>query len=139
MTSPPNPPPGRASSLVRGIVYWVTTLLVVFALGSAGVQAILRDPKIVKAVTDLGYPVYFCVLLGVWEVLGGVALLLPRTPLLKEWAYAGIFFDLIAAAVSHFEVGDSPGRVLTPVVIGLITVASWALRPPSRRLTGRLW
>jgi uncharacterized membrane protein YphA (DoxX/SURF4 family) len=138
MTSPPNPTPTRAPSLIRAIAYWVTTLLVVFLLGGAGAQAILRDPGIVKAVTNLGYPVYFCVLLGVWEVLGGVALLLPGTPLLKEWAYAGIFFDLIAAAVSHFEVGDPAGKIATPLVIGLIAAASWALRPQSRRLAGRL-
>ena len=139
MTSPPNPAPAGKTSLARAIAYWVTTVLVVFLLGSAGVQAVLRDPKIVKAVTELGYPVYFCVMLGVWEVLGGVALLLPATPLLKEWAYAGIFIDLIAAAVSHFEVGDPPGKIATPLVVGLIAAASWALRPQSRRLAGRLW
>jgi hypothetical protein len=88
----------------------------------------------VKLITDLGYPAYFGVFLGVWELLGVVALLLPGTPLLKEWAYAGIFFDLTAAVVAHFEAGDSPGKIATPIVVGLLTVASWALRPSSRRL-----
>jgi hypothetical protein len=138
MTSPANPTPAGKTSLVRAIAYWVTTLLVVLALGRPGIQAMLRDANIMKAVTHLGYPDYFCVMLGVAEVLGCVALLLPGTPLLKEWAYAGIFFDVIAAAVSHFEMGDPPGRIATPLVVGLIAAASWALRPQSRRLARRL-
>ncbi len=138
MASPADPAPRRARSLARAIAYWVTTLFVVYSLGMPGVRAIQRDPGIMKAVTHLGYPEYFCVMLGVWEVLGGVALVLPRTPLLKEWAYAGILFDLIAAAVSHFEMGDPPVRVATPLVIGVITATSWALRPPSRRFAGPL-
>jgi len=84
--------------------------------------------------SHLGYPVYFAALLGVWKILGGLAILAPRMPRLKEWAYAGMFFDLTGAAVSHGSVGDPPARILTPLAILVLVIASWALRPKSRVL-----
>jgi uncharacterized membrane protein len=131
-----NQPAPATPSLARTIAYWVTTVLVVLVMASGGVFDLLRPPQVVEIVTRLGYPVYFCVIIGVWKVLGAVALLLPRTPRLKEWAYAGIFFDLTGAAASHFAVSDSPSDIATPIVLTLIAVASWALRPPSRRMVG---
>jgi hypothetical protein len=80
----------------------------------------------------LGYPAYFLTILGVWKVLSAPALLAPRLPRLKEWAYAGIFFDLTGAAASHAFSGESPGKIAAPLVLLLIAAASWALRPPSR-------
>jgi len=67
-------------------------------------------------------------------VLGGLAILAPRLPRLKEWAYAGIAFDLIGAAISHAAMGDPAAKVIVPLVILGIAAASWALRPASRRL-----
>jgi hypothetical protein len=136
MTTPPNPAPAPARSLTRTIAYWVTTVLVVLPLAAGGVQGIMRNPEMMKLITNLGYPAYFGVFLGTWELLGVIALLIPGTPLLKEWAYAGIVFDLIAAVVAHVEVNDSPAKIATPIVVMLLTVASWALRPASRRLAG---
>jgi uncharacterized membrane protein YphA (DoxX/SURF4 family) len=80
----------------------------------------------------LGYPLYFLTILGTWKVLGAAALLAPRLPRLKEWAYAGIFFDLTGAAISHAFSGDPAGKVATPLVFLLLAGASWALRPPAR-------
>jgi hypothetical protein len=74
------------------------------------------------------------IILGLWKVAGAGAILLPRTPLLKEWAYAGIVFDLTGAAASHAFSGDPPSNVITPLVILGLAAASWALRPASRRL-----
>lgn len=88
-------------------------------------------------VPDLGYPLYFFAILGLWKVLGAIAILWPRFPLLKEWAYAGIFFDLTGAAASVVAVGGYGAygfHVLAPLIIAGIMVASWALRPESRRL-----
>ncbi len=85
----------------------------------------------------LGYPMYFFAILGVWKVLGAVAILVPRYPLLKEWAYAGIFFDLTGAAASCAAVGGYGAygfHILAPLILTVVAVASWALRPTSRTM-----
>jgi uncharacterized membrane protein YphA (DoxX/SURF4 family) len=84
--------------------------------------------------THLGYPPYFMTILGVWKILGGIAVLLPRTPRLKEWAYAGMIFDLTGAAFSHAASGDPAGKVIAPLVLAGLVAASWALRPEGRVL-----
>ena len=85
--------------------------------------------------THLGYPAYFMVILGVWKVLGGVVVVAPRLPRLKEWAYAGMLFDLTGAAASHAAVGDPVAKIATPLILMGIVAASWALRPGSRKLS----
>jgi DoxX-like family len=87
-----------------------------------------------QAITRLGYPAYFVVILGFWKVLAGIALLAPRYPRLKEWAYAGAFFDLTGAAASHLVCGSASWRVVMTIVLAALAVISWALRPPSRTL-----
>src|SRR4051794_41319870 len=93
-----------------------------------------RPASLMEGMTHLGFPAYFVSSLGVWKVLGGVAVLAPRLPRLKEWAYAGMLFDLTGAAASHAAVGDPAGKVVAPLMISGIVAASWALRPESRRL-----
>lgn len=120
----------------KSITYWTTTILVAFFIGGGGLAQVAH----VKATVDgfvhiLGYPAYFVTILGVWKVLGPIAILVPRFPRLKEWAYAGIFFDLTGAAASNASVGDHGAyffHIIAPLVIAGLTVASWALRPPSR-------
>jgi hypothetical protein len=122
----------------RAMAYWVTTVLVVSELALGGAWDILRTPYVRTVVEHLGYPDYFLVILGVWKVLGAVALLVPRRPRLKEWAYAGSFFNYSGAIASHLAVGDGVVRVAYPTIqIGLV-VASWALRPPARRDMARM-
>ena len=120
----------------RAIAYWTATglLAAVFAFGAFGDLA--RLPAVQEGMQQLGYPAYFASILGVWKALGVVAVLAPRLPLVKEWAYAGMFFDLSGATISHAASGDALGKVLTPVVLIGLVVASWALRPASRRLSG---
>ena len=84
----------------------------------------------------MGYPTYLMTMLGVWYALAGVALLAPRLPRLKEWAYAGLLFNYTGAAASHLVVGDRAGGLLGPFVFTGFLVASWALRPPARCLAG---
>src|SRR5262249_33947009 len=81
------------------------------------------------------YPPYFSTMLGAWKLLAAVVLLSPRRPLLKEWAYAGLFFDFSAAVVSHAAVGDGAVSFLGPIVSIAALFGSWYLRPQSRRLT----
>lgn len=122
------------STKARAIGYWVATGLTAFAIGMGGVMDLRRPADLVEGMGHLGYPAYFMLILGAWKVLGAAAILAPRLPRLKEWAYAGIVFDLTGAAFSHGASGDPAGKVVTPLFILLIAAASWALRPESRRL-----
>lgn len=120
----------------KKIGYWAATGLVAFAIGMGGVMDLLAPPDLAAGMAHLGYPAYFMIILGLWKVAGAVTILLPRTPLLKEWAYAGIAFDLTGASASHAFSGDGPGEVITPLVLFGLLVASWMLRPETRRLPG---
>ena len=118
------------------ITYWTTTVLVAFFIGSGGVAQVAQFLGNVHGVVPvLGYPMYFFAILGFWKVLGAIAILVPGFPRLKEWAYAGIFFDLTGAAASCAAVGGYgvyAFHILAPLVLAGLTVASWALRPESR-------
>ena len=124
----------------KSVVYWITTVLVAFFIGGGGVAQVLRVKETVDGfVHILGYPAYFVTILGVWKVLGVIAILVPRFPRLKEWAYAGIFFDLTGAAASNASVGGYGAygfHIIAPLAILGLLVASWALRPESRVVSG---
>ena len=113
--------------------YWLATAAVAGELALGGIWDIARLPFVADLVTGLGYPSYFLVLLGTWKVLGAFALLIPGRPVLKEWAYAGAFFTYTGAIVSHLTTGYAVGEVALLAVLTILTVLSWALRPPSRR------
>jgi DoxX-like family len=123
---------GSARYLVAA--YWLATAAVVGEMGLGGFWDIARLPFVTDLVTGLGYPTYFLVLLGTWKVLGAFALLLPGRPLLKEWAYAGAFFTYTGAIVSHLTTGYALGEVGLLAIFTILTVLSWGLRPPSRRV-----
>jgi len=119
----------------RIIAYWVTTAPVVFELALGGIWDILRVPQVRSLIERLGYPVYFLVILGIWKLLGAVALVIPRFPRLKEWAYAGVVFDLTGAVASLWVSGlTSAGTMAYPIIMTVVAATSWAMRPPSRRL-----
>lgn len=120
----------------KNISYWITTILVAFFIGSGGIVqlAFMRNNA---AMQLLGYPLYFFHILGFWKILGAIAILAPRFPRLKEWAYAGIFFDLTGAAASNAVVGGYGAygfHIIAPLILVALTVASWALRPESRKI-----
>ncbi|GAB7143937.1 DoxX family protein [Mycobacterium riyadhense] len=123
-----------AASRRRIIGYWVTTVLLAAEMLLGGTWGILRIPYARDMMQHLGYPDYFPVLLGVWYTLGGIALLAPGFPRLKEWAYAGATFVYTGAIVSHLAVDDHVRMVVAPLFFLALTCTSWALRPPSRRL-----
>ena len=118
----------------RIIVYWIVTALTAVSMGGGGVADLLGAEEVMKGLAALGYPAYLGKLLGTWKILATIAILAPGFPRLKEWAYAGIVFDLTGAAISHAAVGDPIGNVITPLVPLAFAVASWALRPASRRM-----
>lgn len=122
--------------MLRTIGYWATTGLVSLAYLAGGYFDIAQPPDAMEGAAKLGYPAYFFTILGVWKILAVVALLLPRTPRLKEWAYAGIFFNLTGASASHAFIKDPVPDIITPLVILALVVTSWALRPTNRKLQG---
>ncbi len=123
----------RRSARARAAAYWLATAVVAGELGLGGVWDIARIPSVRHLVTQLGYPSYFLVLLGTWKVLGAIALIVPRRALLKEWAYAGTVFTYTGAIASHLTTGYDLSEIGVLSVLAILTVLSWALRPPSRR------
>src|SRR5262245_14338404 len=124
----------RTMKTTKSVAYWVTTGMVVFAMSSGGVAELARRPETIDGMKQLGYPVYFVMILGVWKLLGSVALVIPRFPRLKEWAYAGIFFNMTGAAVSHLVCRDAAWHVAVTLGLAALALASWALRPADRAL-----
>ena len=123
------------------IGYWATTAVVALELLAGGVTDLVQGPAllfvggpVVLVLAQLGYPVYLLKILGVWRLLGAIALLMPRFPRLKEWAYAGTFIELTGAAASGAARGGGMGDLIWPLAFAVLTLASWALRPPSRIL-----
>lgn len=129
-------PTGDGEGKGKKIGYWVTTALLALAYLAGGAGDLSRGPEMVAGMAHLGYPAYLLLILGVWKLLAVPTLLAPKLPRLKEWAYAGIVFNLTGASVSHAASGDGAGKVVTPLVILLIAAASWALRPEGRKLAG---
>jgi hypothetical protein len=119
----------------RTIGYWTTTSVVTLALVFSGLSNLARTTHMTEGLAHLGYPIYFTSILGVWKVLGAAALMAPGLPRLKEWAYAGVFFDLTSAVVSHAVVSDGASQVIPPLALTVATLISWALRPEGRRLS----
>jgi uncharacterized membrane protein YphA (DoxX/SURF4 family) len=122
----------------KSVAYWTTTILVALPIGSGGVAQMAQYHASPHGIVPvLGYPLYFFAILGFWKVLGAIAILVPRFPRLKEWAYAGIFFDLTGAAASCAAVGGYGAygfHVLAPLILAVLAAASWALRPQSRTI-----
>jgi uncharacterized membrane protein YphA (DoxX/SURF4 family) len=119
---------------IRNIAYWATTILGPASFVIGGYLHITRDEQVMATLAHLGYPAYFATILGIWKFLGAIAIVVPGFPLLKEWAYAGFFFDLTGGAASRAFAGDGPVDIAAPLVFLALVVASWALRPPSRKL-----
>jgi hypothetical protein len=118
----------------KTVGYWVSTGIFCAALGFGGVAHLMRADAMAQGMEILGYPPYLMTILGTAKVLGVLALLAPGRPLLKEWAYAGFTFNLLGATASHIFVGDPASETVRPALILVLAIASYFLRPPSRRL-----
>jgi uncharacterized membrane protein YphA (DoxX/SURF4 family) len=130
--------PTTTRARIKTIAYWVTTILGPASFVIGGVLHLARGPQVVEGLHHLGFPLYFASILGVWKILGAVAVVVPGFPRLKEWAYAGFFFDLTAAAVARAAVGDATSDIIAPLIFLALVMASWALRPQSRKLSRAL-
>ena len=118
----------------KKIGYWTSLVLFSLAMGFGGVADLMKSPEIIESMKKLGYPEYLALILGMWKIGGVIAILLPGFGLLKEWAYAGFFFDLTGASISHAMVQDTMPEIMIPLVILVIGGCSWWLRPESRRI-----
>lgn len=122
---------------LKRVGYWAATIFLVFALASGGIGELLRSWGTMETVTILGYPAYFLTIIGLWKLAGSIVLLAPRLPRLKEWAYAGIFFNMTGAAASHIVSGNYGAggyHVIATAGLAVLAIVSWALRPQSRTL-----
>jgi hypothetical protein len=119
---------------IKALAYWTTTILGPTSFLIGGVLGLGQSDEVISSLNHLGYPAYFGTILGAWKLLGALALTVPGLPRLKEWAYAGFVFDLTAAAFSHAMVGDGAAAVAGPLVFLALVLASWGLRPASRKL-----
>lgn len=116
------------------IIYWVATIWLALGMLSSGIVQLLKIKEEVDFIVRLGYPVYFLTLLGIWKILGAVALLIPKFPLLKEWAYAGFFFAMSGALFSHIASGGSMSEILPLLLLLALIVVSWYFRPADRKV-----
>jgi hypothetical protein len=116
------------------IIYWIATAWLSLGMLSSGLVQLLRVKDEVDLITGLGYPVYFLTILGVSKILGVTAVLIPKFALVKEWAYAGFFFTMCGALVSHIAMGHSMGEIFPPVLLLILTVTSWYFRPANRKI-----
>jgi uncharacterized membrane protein YphA (DoxX/SURF4 family) len=119
---------------IRTAAYCTTTGFLVFNVLAGGLAELAGLEGNAEGMRQLGYPLYVMTILGIWKVLGALALLVPGFPRLKEWAYAGIFFNMSGAAISHIASGSEAWHVYYTAFVAVLTLASWALRPDSRTL-----
>src|SRR6266536_466246 len=132
------------TSKMKVIGYWVTTILIALETLAGGVTDLMHGrtdlfsgPRVVDVVTSLGYPVYVLVILGIWKIPGAITLVVPGFLRLKEWAYAGLVFELSGAAGSQ-AIRGQPKDIIASLVLLALALFSWALRPPHRILGGAL-
>ena len=130
---------------IRAIGYWIATILIALETLAGGIvdlthgrTGVFSGPHVVDVISSLGYPVYILLILGIWKIPGAIVLLIPGFLRLKEWAYAGIVFELSGAAMSHAIQGRKSDLIVPLALLGL-GLLSWALRPESRTLVLPNW
>ncbi|KAA5548253.1 DoxX family protein [Adhaeribacter rhizoryzae] len=116
------------------IIYWVATSWLSLGMISTGVVQLIHLEEEAQKMNALGYPMYFLTIIGVWKILGVVAILIPKLPLIKEWAYAGFFFLMSGAIFTHLAVRDNIAEYFGPTLLLVLTVVSWYFRPDSRKV-----
>ncbi len=116
------------------IIYWIATIWLALGMTSTGIVQLIKMKEEVDLFTRLGYPLYFLTMLGIWKMLGVVAVLIPKFPLLKEWAYAGFFFAMSGAIFSHLICGDNAKEFFGPTLLLILIFVSWYFRPADRKI-----
>ena len=125
-----NPPTAKTTQ----IIFWIATIWLSLGMLSTGIVQVVRTTEEVDMMTRLGYPLYFLTIIGVWKILGVAAVLMPKFPLLKEWAYAGFFIAMSGAIISHVAVADAAKESFGPALLLILAMVSWYFRPADRKL-----
>lgn len=118
----------------KKIIYWISTIWLALGMVSTGIIQIIHYKDEVDKMTALGYPKYFLTIIGVWKILGVIAVLIPKFVLVKEWAYAGFFFLMSGAILTHFAVNDLLFEYFGPTLLLILTIISWYSRPDERKI-----
>jgi hypothetical protein len=113
----------------RRIIYVASTAILVLEIAVGALMDLALLPHVVQDVRSLGYPTYILYIVGVWKVLALGGLLWPRLPRLREWAYAGVFFEMSGATASHILAGDAFGKYAAPMAFTFLTLVSWWFQP----------
>lgn len=117
----------------KKIIYWISTGWLALGMLSTGIVQLIRLDEEVVNFASLGYPAYLMTIIGSWKVLGVLAVMAPGLVTLKEWAYAGFFFTMTGAIISHL-VAESPISMLFgPVLLLTLVAISWNSRPVERK------
>jgi uncharacterized membrane protein len=123
------------SMMTKQTAYWILTGLLAAWLALGGVLDLARIPATREIMKTLHYPDYLLLILGACKLLAVLALLYPRTRLLREWAYAGVTFDALGAFISHCAVHDTVSNTAAPLLFLALAAAGYLLRPDALRLT----
>lgn len=116
------------------IIYWIATIWLALGMVSSGIVQIIPMEEEAERMKALGYPVFFLPIIGIWKLLGVLAILIPKFPLLKEWAYAGFFFIMSGAVFSHLANGGSAKEYFAPLLLLILILVSWYFRPAVRKV-----
>jgi uncharacterized membrane protein YphA (DoxX/SURF4 family) len=119
------------------IIYWIATIWLALGMISTAVGQLIKmkgGQGGADMITHLGYPLYFLTIIGVWKILGAITVLIPKFPLLKEWAYAGFFFAMSGAAISHIALGEPVNEIFPSLLLLVLTMVSWYFRPADRKV-----
>ncbi|MFS0728236.1 DoxX family protein [Paenibacillus sp. 1P07SE] len=127
--------PGIRSNMIKRnkVIYWIATIWLALGVLSAGIVQLMGLNAEVEMMLHLGYPSYLLVILGASKLLSIVAILVPGFPVLKEWSYAGLFFTMAGAMMSHLMLGDSFGEIYQSMLLLILTIVSWYFRPENRK------
>jgi uncharacterized membrane protein len=115
------------------IIYWIATIWLALGMVSTAIVQLIPLKEEIDLMVHLGYPLYFLTILGIWKILGTVAVLIPKFSIVKEWAYAGFFIAMSGAVISHIAVGSSAKEIFGPVLLIVLTIVSWYFRPADRK------
>lgn len=118
----------------KKIIYWIATIWLSLGMLSTGIVQLLQMEQDTKRMAELHYPVYLLTLLGIWKILGVIAVLVPKFPILKEWAYAGFFFAMSGATFSRIAAGDPMSATFPSLLLLVLTIVSWYFRPADRKI-----
>lgn len=119
------------------IIYWIATIWLALGMTATGVGQLIKMREGqggAEMITHLGYPVYLLIILGAWKIVGVIALLVPGIPLIKEWAYAGFFFIMTGAFLSHLAMQDPVVELFPSLLLLVLTIVSWYFRPATRKI-----